>query len=264
MSFRMEGKTALVTGAGSGIGAACAEALASAGAMVMITDLREDLAKKSAESIVQKGGRADFARLDVAREEDWDAVASETVKAFGGWDVLVNNAGVEIAKPLTDMSVEEWKFLFGVNVEGVFLGTRSAVRVMRPGGQAGHGGSIINLSSVAGMKGYPGFTAYGASKGAVRQFSRAAAVECGPLNIRVNSLHPGVIRTEMGARAIKGLAEQAFGGDQDTCRSYLLGMTPLGRLGESPDIASAVLFLASDASRFVTGIELVVDGGIIA
>lgn len=264
--YRLEGKVALVTGASRGIGAGCARTLARAGAKVLLTDVLEAEGRRVAEGIRADGGDAAFAKQDVSREEDWDAAVHTAVKTFGGFDVLVNNAGVEIVKPISATSLAEWRRLHAVNLDGVFLGVRSAMAAMSPGGAAGKGGSIINISSVAGMKGFACISAYCSSKGAVRLFTKAAAVECAKmgLGIRINSIHPGFIATEMADRLFQTYGAMFFEGDKEKAVEYCRGLTPIGHFGEPGDIGAAVVFLASDAARFVTGVEFPVDGGLMA
>ncbi len=263
-SFNLEGKVVLITGAARGIGLDCAQRLALAGASVMLTDVLEDLGENAISSIREKGGKAAFCKLDVTCEEDWQKAIAATLNSFAGLDVLVNNAGIEIAKPLLQMSIEEWRRMHAINVEGVFLGTKHAISAMISDDNGGHGGSIINLSSVAGLVGVPGFAGYCAAKGAVRLFSKAVAAEFGSMNIRVNSIHPGVIKTEMGDKAIQDVANIVFGGDFEQGLNLIKNNTPLGRIGETADVAAMVQFLASDAACYITGTELVIDGGISA
>ncbi len=264
--YRLDGKVALVTGASRGIGAGCARTLARAGAKVLLTDVLEEEGQKVTEEIRALGGEAAFAALDVTREADWEAGVADAVGRFGGLDVLVNNAGVEIVKTILETSLADWRRLHAVNVEGVFLGVKHAMAAMRPGGIAGKGGSIVNISSVAGMRGYACVSAYCASKGAIRLFTKAAAVECGQLGlgVRVNSIHPGFITTEMAGRLFESWGTLFFGGDKGKAVEYCTSITPLGRFGDPVDIGMAVLFLASDAARFITGIEFPVDGGVLA
>jgi len=261
--FNVEGKVVLITGAARGIGLHCAQALALAGASVMLTDVLEDLGEQACHDICEKGGKAAFCRLDVTCEEDWLRAITAIQDSFGRVDVLVNNAGIEIAKSLLQMSIEEWRRMHAINVEGVFLGTKRAIAAMISGGN-GRGGSIINLSSVAGLVDVPGFAGYCAAKGAVRLFSKAVAAEFGSMNIRVNSIHPGVTKTEMGDKAIQDVADIVFGGDFEQGLNLIKSSTPLGRIGETSDVVAAVQFLASDAACYITGTELVVDGGISA
>jgi NAD(P)-dependent dehydrogenase (short-subunit alcohol dehydrogenase family) len=201
---------------------------------------------------------------NVTRAEDWEAAVTGTVERLGGLDILVNNAGIEIVDPLLDMTEEAWNQVQEVNSNGIFLGTKKAAEAMIPGGAAGKGGSIINVSSVAGLIGLAGFTAYCTSKGAVRLFSKAAAAEFGRLGIRVNSLHPGLIETEMGRNTVTEMAALGFGGDEAKAEEFLkTAKIPLGCFGNTTDIAAAVVYLASDAARYITGSELVVDGGAV-
>lgn len=264
--YRLDGKVALVTGASRGIGAGCAKALARAGAKVLLTDVLAEEGKKVAEEIRALGGEASFAPLDVTRETDWEAGVGIALKLYKGLDVLVNNAGMEIVKPIVETGIEEWRRLHAVNVEGVFLGVKHAIVAMSPGGAAGKGGSIVNISSVAGMKGYAFISAYCSSKGAVRLFTKAAAVECAKLGlgIRVNSIHPGFIVTKMADRLFDTYGALLFAGDKAKAVEYCTSLTPQGRFGEPADIGAAALFLASDAARFITGIEFPVDGGVMA
>jgi NAD(P)-dependent dehydrogenase (short-subunit alcohol dehydrogenase family) len=264
--YRLDGKVALVTGASRGIGAGCARTLARAGARVLLTDVLAEEGQKVVEEIRTLGGEASFAMLDVTREEDWEAGVQTALRQYRRLDVLVNNAGVEIVTPILQTSIEEWRRLHAVNVEGVFLGVKHAMAAMRPGGAAGKGGSIINISSVAGMKGFAFISAYCSSKGAVRLFTKAAAVECAKLGlgIRVNSIHPGFIVTQMADRLFETYGALFFGGDKGKAVEYCTSLTPQGCFGEPADIGAAVLFLASDAARFITGVEFPVDGGLMA
>lgn len=264
---RLDGKAALVTGASRGIGAACAKELAQAGARVLAADVVEDEGRNVASEIRGAGGEAEFVRLDVADERSWAAGVGACLERFGGLDVVVNNAGIEIVKPLVDTTLEDWRRVQAVNVEGVFLGTKWAVRTMMPGGAAGRGGSIVNMSSIAGLIGFPFLSAYCSSKGAVRLFTKSVAVECAKLGygIRVNSVHPGFIgTTHMADRFFASVAGLFFEGDREKSIDYCKGLTPLGHVGDPADIAASVLYLASDASRFVTGTEITVDGGFTA
>jgi 3(or 17)beta-hydroxysteroid dehydrogenase len=249
---RVKGKVAIVTGAASGLGKGAASLLAKEGAKVILADINEAGGKKAAEEIRRDGGEAIFMKLDVTNESDWSEVIKKTLAEFGRLDVLVNDAGVELVKEIADTSLEEWRWLMSVNLDGVFLGTKYGIRAMRESG----GGSIINISSVAGLVGtFDDTAAYCASKGGVRLLTKAAALECSKAghdyNIRVNSIHPGVIKTPM----VEALLE-----DKDI-RERLKDIHPIGFIGEPIDIAYVVLYLASDESRLVTGSEMVIDGG---
>lgn len=247
---RLAGKTALITGAGSGIGRASALMMAAEGAAVVVTDIGEPQALAAVDEIRAAGGRAIGLALDVTRAEHWEAAVQRTLDAFGRLDILVNNAGRLLARALEDTSEAEWASLQETNVTSVFLGCRFACTAMRRGG----GGSIVNVSSIYGQIAGPGFAAYVASKGGVRLLTRAAAADFVKYDIRVNSVHPGVIETEM-TKAL--LADPAV-------RKASLGTTLMGRPGRPSEIAAAITFLASDEASFMTGAELVVDGGYTA
>ena len=248
---RVKGKVAIVTGGAGGLGKAHALLLAKEGAKVVVTDTNEAQGKRVAEEINEQGGEAIFVKHDVSSEKEWDRVIRETLERFGKLDILVNNAGVNIWKKIEDTTLDEWRWLMSVNLDGVFLGTKYAIGAMKKSG----GGSIINISSVAGIVGTLDTSAYHASKGGVRIFTKAAALECSKAgydyNIRVNSVHPGVIKTAM----VEGLLN-----DEDKMKSAL-SWHPIGHFGEPEDIAYGVLYLASDESKFITGAELVIDGG---
>jgi short-subunit dehydrogenase len=259
--FRLDGKVALISGGARGLGAATAEALAAGGAKIVIADI---LTKEGEETAAKLGkDTAMFVRLDVTKEAEWEAAIAATVKRFGGIDVVVNNAGIETAALFENCTLEEFNLTMNVNVNGVFLGVKHAIRAMKPGGLSGRGGSIVNLSSAAGFKGTAGLGAYGTSKGAVRLLTKAAAVECGRLNygIRVNSIHPGLIKTEMGAKTLTDYVKLGFMADEATAEVAFANAHLLGCLGRPQDIANGIYYLTSDAARWVTGIELCVDGG---
>ncbi len=258
---KLTGRVALVTGGASGIGAACAVKLAAEGAAVAVTDLQDARGAEVVAGISEAGGRARYWRHDVTSEEAWVAVTAEVVGAFGGLHILVNNAGIGLgAASITQMSLEDFRRQQAVNVEGVFLGVKHALPHMRAGGQ---GGSIINMSSVAGLKGSALLAAYCATKGAVRLFSKAVALECAAAKdgVRVNSVHPGIIETPiwLGIAGAGGPAGVNAPPDLDAMSAMAV---PLGVKGLPEDIAQGVLWLASDESRYVTGAELVIDGGL--
>ncbi|MCH7627897.1 MULTISPECIES: glucose 1-dehydrogenase [Novosphingobium] len=253
----LSGRIALVTGASRGIGAATARALAAAGAKVAVTDLAapEDLA-------AEIGGLA--RAQDVTSEDDWAATIDWLRAEAGGLDILVNNAGLFLMKPLVETTLAEWQKLHRVNVEGVFLGTRAAIPLLAERAAMWKGGtSVINLSSMAGLVGSAGAACYNASKGAVRLFTKGAALELAPQKIRVNSVHPGVIDTKMGDAVVHGLAGLTGMGDNEA-RTVATQMHPLGHMGEAQDVANAIVFLAGDKAAFMTGSEMVVDGGVTA
>jgi NAD(P)-dependent dehydrogenase (short-subunit alcohol dehydrogenase family) len=250
---RLAGKVALVTGAASGIGKACAEVLAREGASVVLTDVQVDKGVDVAAGIGKAGGKAVFARQDVTSEQEWAEIVRRIEKDFGRLDVLVNNAGIAVGGMVTDLTLEEFRRQMSVNVDSVFLGTKTSLPLMRKTG----GGSIVNISSIAGLRGAPRLSAYCASKGAVRLFTKAVALECAVMKdgIRVNSVHPGIIDTPIWGQVIPGSNEPP---DLDALSAFRV---PLGVKGQPTDIANVVAFLASDDSRYMTGEEVVVDGG---
>ncbi len=259
---RVSGKVALVTGGASGIGAASVELLAREGAAVVITDVQDDKGRALAEAIVAAGGKARYYHHDVTSEEAWVVIIADVKAAFGRLDILVNNAGIGISSPsITTMSLEDFRRQQAVNVEGVFLGVKHGLTFMRA---AGHGGSIINISSVAGLKGSPTLAAYSATKGAVRLFSKAVALECAAARdgVRVNSVHPGIIETPIWVGIING-GEGGSNAPPDL-EALSSAVVPVGVKGLPEDIAKGVLWLASDESSYVTGSELVIDGGFSA
>jgi NAD(P)-dependent dehydrogenase (short-subunit alcohol dehydrogenase family) len=253
----LEGRIALVTGAGRGIGAATAQALATAGARVIVTDLAAPSALAA-----ELGGLA--RQQDVTSEMDWIETISFAKSEAGGLDILVNNAGLFLLKPVTETTLEDWRRLHAVNVEGVFLGCKHAVPALAERAARWRGGAVIvNLSSVAGLVGSAMASCYNASKGAVRLMTKGLAMELAPLKIRVNSVHPGVIETQMGQAVVTGLSAAMGIGDNEA-RSALSQRHALGHFGEDRNVADAIVFLASDRAAFVTGSELVVDGGYTA
>ncbi|WP_018990691.1 glucose 1-dehydrogenase [Aromatoleum toluclasticum] len=260
--FQLDGKVALISGSARGLGAATAEALHAGGAKVVIADVLDGEGAQMADRI---GANALFVHLDVTREADWEAAIAAAVERFGGIDVVVNNAGIETTSLLENCTLEEFDRTLKINVSGVFLGVKHAIRAMKPGGASGRGGSIVNISSGAGLKGSLGLGAYCSSKGAVRLLSKAAAVECGRLGygIRVNSIHPGLIKTEMGVKTLNDYVRLGLMPDEATAEQAFLGAHLIG-FGRPQDIANGVRYLASDAARWITGIELSIDGGYFA
>ena len=255
MSDDLSGRVAIVTGSARGIGAATAKALAAAGARVLCTDLLD--ASETAQAV----GGAAFAH-DVTSEADWIAAVAEAQKRFGGLDVLVNNAGVFWIKPITETTLEEWRKMQAVNVEGVFLGMKHALPAIAARAQRWQGGgAVVNLSSVAGLRGTALVSAYCASKGAVRLMTKAVAMEYAAANVRVNSVHPGIIETEMGRSLVDQFAHVGSN-DVGETRAQLVARHPLGHFGRDADVAAVIAFLCSDAAAFVTGAEYVVDGGL--
>ena len=260
---RLEGKVAIVTGGASGIGAETARSFAAHGASVMVADVQDDLGAVVVAEITGEGGTARYMSLDVADEAAWSAVVGATVEAFGALHVLGNIAGISGRDPnmviqtsgtagprLEDQTLEQWNRVMEINATGVFLGTKAAIPHMREAG----GGSIINISSICGIVGSHANAGYHASKGAVRIFSKAAAIQYAPDKIRVNSIHPGFVDTPMTKP----------GHSNNEVAKARMEATPLGRFGRPEDIAMGCLYLASDESSWVTGSELVIDGGMTA
>jgi NAD(P)-dependent dehydrogenase (short-subunit alcohol dehydrogenase family) len=255
----LDGQVALITGGASGIGAACARRLAAEGATVIVTDIQDELGHRVVADIAEAGGKARYFHHDVTSEEAWVDVMAEIRTAFGRLDVLVNNAGIGLGSAsITTMELAAFRRQQAINVEGVFLGIKHSLLLMR---EAGNGGSIINMSSVAGLKGSPTLAAYSATKGAVRLFTKAVALECAAAKdgVRVNSVHPGIIETPIWL----GIGGSTSGANAPPDLDALSTMAvPLGVKGIPEDIAAGVLWLASDQSRYVTGAELVIDGGL--
>ncbi|MGC9526234.1 MAG: SDR family NAD(P)-dependent oxidoreductase [Limnospira sp.] len=248
---RVDNKIAVVTGGGDGIGRATSILLALEGARVAVTDIDENRGRETVTEIEKTGGKAQFFAHNVADEEGWERVLDGVEDAFGYPNVLVNNAGLLLYKELTETTVEEWRKLMDVNALGVFLGMKHCTPRMVEGG----GGAIVNLSSTAGIVGVARQSLYGATKGAVRTMTKDAAVELAPKGVRVNSIHPSIIDTEMAD----------YGAQERQASKEEIGqLYPLGRIGEPLDVAYATLFLVSDESKFVTGSELVIDGGYTA
>jgi NAD(P)-dependent dehydrogenase (short-subunit alcohol dehydrogenase family) len=255
----LDGRVALITGGASGIGAACAQRLAAEGATVIVTDIQDELGHRVVADIAKAGGRARYFHHDVTSEEAWVDVVAEIKAAFGRLDILVNNAGIGLGSAsITTMELAAFRRQQAINVDGVFLGIKHSLLLMR---EAGNGGSIINMSSVAGLKGSPTLAAYSATKGAVRLFTKAVALECAAAKdgVRVNSVHPGIIETPIWL----GIGGSTSGANTPPDLDALSTMAvPLGVKGIPEDIAAGVLWLASDQSRYVTGAELVIDGGL--
>jgi len=248
---RLDGKVALISGGARGQGAREVEVFASEGAKVVFGDILDHEGQAVEEKISSAGGEASYLHLDVTGDEDWQRAVDLAESRYGKLDILVNNAGIARSENVEDTTEELWERVMSINTTGVFLGTRKAIPAMRRAG----GGSIINLSSVAGLVGrrWAG-AAYSASKGAVRIFSKATAMQYAPDRIRCNSIHPGPIQTLM-----LGVTD-----DDPTLMATRLAEIPLGRIGTVDDVASGALFLASDESSWITGIELTIDGGVTA
>jgi NAD(P)-dependent dehydrogenase (short-subunit alcohol dehydrogenase family) len=262
MTGQVQGKVALVTGGASGIGAAVAELLAREGASVAVTDVDDLKGPELVAGIRKAGHEAVFLHQDVTSEARWVEVVSEVEKGFGRLDILVSNAGIGIMVPsITDMSLEDWRRQIAINLDGVFLSVKHCLPLMRKTG----GGSIIMMSSLAGLRGAAGLSGYCATKGGVRLFAKSIAMECASAGdrIRVNSVHPGIIDTPIWGKIPTEATGSGRNAPIDPDERAKLA-TPLGRAGHASEIASGVLYLASDASRYVTGTELVIDGGMFA
>ena len=256
----LTGRRALVTGGAQGLGEGMAQGLAAAGAQVVIGDLQDDLGAKVAGAL---GDGHRFVHLDVSDDASWEAAVADAVGQLGGLDILVNNAGIEITSLLVDIDAAQARKMLEVNLLGTTLGIKHAFRTMRPGGAAGNGGCVINVASVAATIAFPGIAVYSATKSGVDRLTRVAAAESGRLGygVRVNCLYPGLVPTAMGAGLANDCAEIGLFGSPDEAVGTVVALTPSGRLGEVADMADAVVFLASDASRFVNGAGLPVDGG---
>ena len=249
--MRLANKVALITGGARGQGAVEAKLFATEGAYVVICDILDEEGKRIESEINNTGGSSLFAHLDVTDESEWQNVIATTLNSFGKLDILVNNAGIYKWAQVEETTSELWDQTMDINAKGVFLGTKHAIPAMRNSG----GGSIVNISSVAGLIGSANAAAYGASKGAVRLLTKSTAIQYARDGIRANSVHPGIIDTPMTTPNLLATQE---------ARDRSASRHPLGRVGTSEDVAYGVLFLASDESSFMTGSELVIDGGLTA
>ena len=245
--MRLQNKVAVITGAGSGMGEASALLFAREGAKVVATDINLEAVGKVVSAIKEAGGEAIAVKHNVASKEDWEAVYEETIEQYGTLDILINNAGIPLPKPFMEQTEADWARTFSININGTMLGMQLGVPLMEK-----NGGSIVNISSIAALIGMSGAGAYTASKGAVRSITKAAAVDFGKKNIRVNSVHPGYIITPMSAPSMEKYKE------------HFLNQIALPNLGHAEEVAAAILFLASDDASHITGIELPVDGGVTA
>ena len=255
----LSGRRALVTGGARGLGAGMAQALTAAGARVMIADVLKDAGEQTAAGLEGAG----FVALDITSDAAWEAAVAHTVTELGGLDIVVNNAGVEVTSLIIDTDPDELRTMLDVNVVGTMLGIKHAFRAMRPGGAAGLGGTVINISSVAATIAFPGIAGYSGTKSAVDRITRIAAAESGRLGygVRVNCIYPGLVATDMGVKLAVETSALGLFESPDAAVGAVIGLTPSGRLGEVTDIADAVVFLASDRSAFVNGVGLPVDGG---
>src|ERR1700760_2448977 len=270
--YDLTGRKALVTGGARGLGEGVARGPAPAGAAGVIADIREDLGKATASALREEGASAEFVALDITSDDSWAQAVAQAVGHLGGLDILVHNAGVELTSLLIDLDAEGARRMLEVNVLGTALGIKHGFRAMRPGGPGrasgdgpaeGSGGAIVNVASVAATIAFPGIAVYSATKSAVDRLTKVAAMESGKLGygVRVNCVYPGLVPTEMGNQLAVDCAEIGLFPSPQEAAGAVIGLTPLGRLGEVPDIADAVVFLASDGARFITGAGLPVDGG---
>ena len=249
--MRLEGKVAIISGGARGQGATEARMFAQEGARVVIGDVRDELGMQVEAEIREMGGEAVYLHLDVTNEDDWQRAVDTAEQQFGKVDVLVNNAAIVLRKTIEETTSDDWDNIMAVNAKGVFLGTRAVIPAMRRAG----GGSIINISSISGLVAV-GPPAYIATKGAVRLFTKSTAIQYASENIRANSIHPGSVDTDMRREGLGAQTTEEIQGRID--------QIPLGRVGTTEDIAYGVLFLASDESSFMTGSEVVIDGGYTA
>jgi NAD(P)-dependent dehydrogenase (short-subunit alcohol dehydrogenase family) len=255
---QVAGKVAIVTGGASGIGEACALTLAREGAAVVVADVDDPRGKEVIAHIGKAGGKAAYVHLDVSDEAAWPATIAAAERGFGRLDIMVANAGIGIMGPLADMSLADWRRQQAINLDGVFLSIKHAVPPMRKEG----GGSIVLMSSVAGLRGSPNLAGYGATKGGVRLLAKSAALELAPDRIRCNSVHPGIIATPIWGKLPAGNLNRRNAPIDP--RERAAQVVPLERVGEAQDIANGVLFLCSDSASYITGQELVIDGGMTA
>jgi len=256
---QVSGKVAIVTGGASGIGEACAETLAREGASVLITDIDDTLGKGVVDRITKAGGKAHYLRHDVRDEAAWPGVVAEAEKRYGRLDIMVANAGIGIMSPIATMTLADWQRQQAINLDGVFLSIKHSIPAMKRAG----GGSIVLMSSVAGLRGAPGLAAYSATKGGVRLLAKSVALEHAADNIRCNSVHPGIIATPIWEKIPTGAEGNRRNAPIDP-RERAAATVPLPRVGEAQDIANGVLFLCTDAGNYITGQELVIDGGMTA
>ena len=256
---QLAGKGAIVTGGASGIGEACSETLAREGAAVLITDVDDLRGKEVAIRIAKAGGKAHYLRHDVRDEAMWPGVVAEAKQRFGRLDIMVANAGIGIMAPIAEMSLADWQRQQAINLDGVFLSIKHAIPAMKKQG----GGSIVLMLSVAGLRGAPGLAAYSATKGGVRLLAKSVALEHAADNLRCNSVHPGIIATPIWGKIPTGATGNRSNAPIDP-RERAAASVPLPRVGEAQDIANGVLFLCTEAANYMTGQELVIDGGMTA
>ena len=261
--YDLKGRKALVTGGAQGLGAGMVQALAAAGASVVIGDLQDEAGQATADSITSSGATVGFVHLDVTDDASWESAVAATIERLGGLDILVNNAGLEISSLIIDLDPAGIRKMLEVNLLGTLLGVKHAFRAMKPDGPAGQGGAVINIASVAATIAFPGIAGYSATKSGVDRLTRVAARESGALGygVRVNCIYPGLVPTEMGQNLAVSHAAMGLSASPEAAAGDVIAATPLGRLGQVDDMADAVVFLASDGAKFITGTGLAVDGG---
>lgn len=257
------GHKAIVTGGARGLGAGMAQALAAAGAAVVVADILDEVGQATVQALRAGGANAHFVHLDVTDEAQWEAAVATTVQLLGGLDILINNAGIEETALVVDMDAAALRRMLDVNIVGTALGLKHAFRAMRPGGVTGQGGAVVNVASVAATIAFPAIAGYSATKSAVDRLTRVAAMESGKLGygVRVNCVYPGLVPTDMGMKLAADVVTAGLFASAEAAVGAIVAQTPLGRLGTVADMADAVVFLCSDAARFITGAGLPVDGG---
>jgi NAD(P)-dependent dehydrogenase (short-subunit alcohol dehydrogenase family) len=247
---RLEGKVAIITGAGSGMGRVEAILFAKEGAKVVATDINEAGIHETVNKIKANGGEGIAIKHNVTKKEEWEAVYEQTIETYSKLDILVNNAGISQPDSMDHLTEDQWDRIVDINLKGTFFGIQLAI----PHFRKNNGGSVVNISSIAGLTGSSGAGAYTAAKGGVRMLTKAVAADYGKDNVRANSVHPGYIVTEMSKEYM----------EDEKYKGWFLAQTPLNKLGKPEEVAEAVLFLASDAASHITGVELPVDGGVTA
>jgi len=260
MTNKFKDKIVLITGASRGIGAETAFLFAKEGAVVLVTDISLESGNKVVEAITNEKGNAIFIKLDVANEQDWINVFTEIEQKYNRLDILVNNAGISMAKPVTEMSLSEWRNIMAINLDGVFLGTKYAIKMMEKSGS----GRIINVSSASGIVGSPTASAYCASKAGVRLFTKSVALECAKKNILINSVCPAGVETPIWENSDWWPDFVKQMGSHEAALQALSQGSPIGRMAKAEEIAKGILFLAGNDSTYITGTELVIDGGYTA
>lgn len=261
------GRVMMVTGAAGGIGMAIVRHLAQSGATVIAADMNEQAGRAGTAELTGKGLHTEFMRLDVVDESSWEEAVNAIDRRHGRLDALVNAAGTVVVKPIEETSLLEWRKVMSVNLDAIFIGTKAALPLLKKNAQSTpQGSSIVNMSSISGIIGVPSMAAYGASKGGVRQFTKSMALDFARrgYRIRVNSVHPGLIDTEMAQQLFEGRVRSGVSGNLDQARQSWIDTYPIGRIGTPDDVAATVLFLVSDSSGFMTGSEITVDGGATA